>query len=534
MGCALASAGSGSAAASSKVWLTAPASSAVVSSTISLSCSVPSTVKWINLDIDENYYASAPDWASSYTTAWNSKSVPNGSHQVECNGYASDGSMVGASVANIIVSNGVVQLTAPANDAVVSGTITLSCTVPSTVRWINLDIDENYYASAPDWASSYTTAWSSASVYNGSHQVECNGYGSNGSLIGASAANINVNNGGNSPPPTPTPASTTTPTATPTPVGCKNIPGTNTPVGAPCFPSSSYPSLKNPEDPINYGADKTGVNDSTAAINAALSAGDVYFKTPGTYLVNQNNGLIIPPAGRAIECAHGVTLVEQAENGCSGHDCGILTLYNGGNTVVGCDFQGGNSAMGAVPIGSNGGQFLIMVASNNDIIEGNTFENAWGNSAVQVNGDNGTVPANFLIQYNTFLHNPYYGPEVDVASSGIIQNNMQTDGGIGPEDDACSGSYSVNNVTIRNNELVTSVGDCRVAGQSGCDGDAFITGGSYPPGCNYSTVTVQNNYCQGNATQGVQIENVGSGVTPASYNNDILGQSCSCRSGSGC
>jgi hypothetical protein len=312
------------------------------------------------------------------------------------------------------------------------------------------------------------------------------------------------------------------------------MPGTNTPVGAACFSTSSYPALNNPQDPVNYGADNTGVNDSTAAINKALAAGDTYLATPGTYLVSLSSGKgVIPPAGRTIECAPGVTLIERAENPCNGHDCGILTLLNDGNTVVGCDFQGGNSASGPVGIGSNGGQFLIMVSSNNDTIQGNTFENAWGNSAVQVNGDN-IIPSNFLIQYNTFSHNAYYGPEVDVANSGIMQNNLQIDGGMGPEDDACSASYSVNNVTIRNNELITSVGDCRMAGQDGCDAGAFITGGSYPPGCNYSTVTVENNYCQGNATQAAQIENVGSSVTPATYSNDILGPACSCGSGSNC
>src|SRR5262249_53413280 len=76
MGCALVLTACGAASASSTVQETAPANNAVVSGTISLSCSVPSSVQWINIDIDENYYASAPDWASSYTTAWNSASVP--------------------------------------------------------------------------------------------------------------------------------------------------------------------------------------------------------------------------------------------------------------------------------------------------------------------------------------------------------------------------------------------------------------------------------------------------------------------------
>jgi Bacterial Ig domain len=143
------------------------------------------------------------------------------------------------------------KLTAPANNAVV-GTISLSCTVPSNVEWINLDADNNFYASGSAYATSYTTTWNSTSVANGSHSIGCAGYGSNGALLGNSIANITVSN--------------SVATRTTTPVGCTTIPGTNTPVGTACFPKSSYPTLNNPENPVNYGADQTGVNDSTAAI----------------------------------------------------------------------------------------------------------------------------------------------------------------------------------------------------------------------------------------------------------------------------
>jgi hypothetical protein len=458
-----------------------------------------------------------------------------------------------------------VQLTSPTNNAVISGTITLSCAVSSNVEWINLDIDSSFYASGSEYESSYTTSWNSAKVANGSHSIECNGYASNGSLVGTGTATIIVSNAvptatpTSSPTPTstptPTPISTPTPTATPTPtptrtatptptptatptppIGCTDIPGTNTPVGVACFPSSAYPTLRNPQNPVSYGADNTGVNDSTTAIDNALAAGDAYFSTPGTYLVSLSSGHgIIPPAGRNIECAPGVTLVEHAEYSDGGNDVGILSLQNGSNTVVGCNFQGGNSASGPTRIGTNQGQFLIIISSNNNTVEGSTFENTWGNSAVQVNSDyTGVLPSNFLIQYNTFSHNAYYGPEVDVATSGTIQNNLQIDGGMGPEDDACSTSESVNDVTVRNNELKVSLGDCYTAGESECDDTAFITGGSYPPGCNYSTVTVEGNYCQGNGTQLAEIENRGSDIDEASYRNDVLGGDCSCETGSNC
>ena len=106
---------------------------------------------------------------------------------------------------------------------------------------------------------------------------------------------------------------------------------------------------------------------------------------------------------------------------------------------------------------------------------------------------------------------------------------------MGSEDDACSTSNGVNNVTIRNNnQLKVSVGDCAATGQPGCSSPAFITGGAYPPGCNYASVRVENNYCQGNGTQSAVIYNYVSAVTNASYSNDILGPACSCESGSNC
>jgi hypothetical protein len=525
MGCVFLSSTCGTATAQN---LTSPTNGAVVSGTITLSCSAVANVEWLNFDVDGYYYASSSAYAPSYTTTWNSASVGNGSHSITCTGYSSSGSLLIDSIAYITVSNGSssgVQLTSPSNGAAVSGTINLSCSVPSSVEWINLDVDGYFYASGSAWVPSYTTTWNSASVGNGSHSITCAGYASTGALVGNSIANITV--GGSS--------STSPPPAGPTGANCTTIPGTSTPVGASCFPSSSYPALNNPQNPVSYGADSSGYNDSTAAINAALANGDAYFSTPGTYLVSLSSGHgIKPPAGRTIECAPGVTLIQNAQY--ASNDVGILSLEYGGNTVVGCNFQGASSASGAFPISSQG-LFLIIVASSNDTIEGNTFQNGLGNSAIQVNKDySNIVPANFMIQYNTFSHNAYYGPTVATATSGTMQNNLQIDGALGVEDNFCGSSYPVGNVLIRNNELTTSVGDCYVAGQNGCDGDAFISGGNYPPGCNYSTVTVNYNYCQGNATQAAAISNnfAGSGVSPASYGGDILGPSCYCWEGSTC
>jgi len=317
--------------------------------------------------------------------------------------------------------------------------------------------------------------------------------------------------------------------------GCPTIPGTTTPVGAACFPPSLRPSLNNPQDPVAYGADKTGVNDSAAAINAALAAGDVYFQTPGTYFVsltgnNVRTASIVPPAGRTIECVPGVSLKETATNyaACGGDACGILSLLNPGNTVVGCDFQGGNSAPGSIVESQTEGPDLIDVSSNNETIEGNTFENTWSNSAVQVNSNyTGIPPSNFLIQYNTFTHNPGYAINEAATVGGTIQYNISHDANISPEYDACTNTYPrvTQNVITQYNELDVTT----ATAYSGWS--FFIGGGTYPNGCDYSTNIVRNNYCTSEISQPAWLWTTSSGYTqfPAHYSNNIVGPNCALR-----
>ena len=317
---------------------------------------------------------------------------------------------------------------------------------------------------------------------------------------------------------------------------CQNIPGTNTPVGAGCFPTSISPSLTNPQDPVSYGADPTGVNDSTAAIKSAMAVGDVLFKTPGSYFINtftSNHGIILP-AGRVVKCRAGVTIFETANNVFG--DWGIFETVNGGNTIVGCTIRGGNTAAGAQAQSNQEGQFLVLVNGANVTVEGNTLDSTWGNSAVQTNSDFiGVAPANFVIQYNTFTHNPNYGPNVTDANGGIVQNNLIQDSSVGVENESCTNSppHFTHNVTVKNNEITVSVGNCGVVGPP-CSGPMNLTGGTAPPTCDYTTNVVSGNYCTGkNGVQNVLITNTASG-TSATYTGDILGPHCTCDSGSSC
>src|ERR1700730_16933192 len=93
--------------------------------------------------------------------------------------------------------------------------------------------------------------------------------------------------------PSPAPSGTSTPTPIPAPSPSP------TPTGKP-----TPPPLTNPQNPISYGADPTGVSDSSVAFNSALGSGDLHV-VAGTYLLQAGD---INVFNHKLECDAGVVL----------------------------------------------------------------------------------------------------------------------------------------------------------------------------------------------------------------------------------
>jgi hypothetical protein len=77
---------------------------------------------------------------------------------------------------------------------------------------------------------------------------------------------------------------------------CEKIPGTDTPVGAACLQRSEYPVLKDPVNPLSYGADPTGATNSGPAFQEAVNSGHDLTVTcptgmrPCTYKISDASG----------------------------------------------------------------------------------------------------------------------------------------------------------------------------------------------------------------------------------------------------
>ncbi len=100
----------------------------------------------------------------------------------------------------------VVSITSPANDAIVSGSVSIVVVVEEPlVSWVNLVIDRNCVISSPP----YTFTWNTTTVANGQHTIEVDAKNSSGDLLASAIITVTVVNGG--------PTLTLTPTVSPTP-----------------------------------------------------------------------------------------------------------------------------------------------------------------------------------------------------------------------------------------------------------------------------------------------------------------------------
>ena len=182
------------------VKIMSPANGAGVSGTVSIVTQIGSSVSWINIYIDGSYFASSPP--STFT--WNSVSGSNGSHTISTLAFATGGAQLGSDAVTVTVTNGAptptptatptpipaVKITGPANGASVSGTVNIVTQVSSSVSWINIYIDGNYFASSPP----YTFSWNSISVPNGSHVISTIALDASDAQIGSDSRSVSVNN----------------------------------------------------------------------------------------------------------------------------------------------------------------------------------------------------------------------------------------------------------------------------------------------------------------------------------------------------
>jgi hypothetical protein len=263
-----------------------------------------------------------------------------------------------------------------------------------------------------------------------------------------------------------------------------------------------------------FGPAGDGATDDSAKLQSALNAGDLYIDDPTrTYLINAT---VRVPNNRHVQCAKGAVLKTSLHNSS---ETGILTWQaTSSGSVVGCTFYGTNTA----PTFDNSatGNFPVDMYSVSDIVVvGNVFKNSWGDACVHMTYD--ASPSigsrNNFVGFNDFEANGIYGVAVVAGADNYIGYNRAIDSAIGSESNSSTGYENTGNV-FDNNYVQ------RING-SGYNGRDWLSGGSYPPGTDYSGNTVSNNVVTGT---GITIDENGTSgaVAPAQYINNQCINGC--------
>jgi hypothetical protein len=211
-------------------------------------------------------------------------------------------------------------------------------------------------------------------------------------------------------------------------------------------PPPSPPALNNPQDPIIYGADPTGVNDSLPAFKSALAVGDLDIHA-GTYKLLPTVGVTgyTPPSGRNVYCENPhdgslptpsspvVLSVPVAPTG--GYD--VFYQWASG-TLYGCEVEGyhyPNTTWTGDTNASAGDSFVRELQFGHDFNAYNNGFDGWPGSVgvFTINAANltsynaGQWPYNINISYNRFSNCNVRGVEIDFGKNVQITHNTYVD-----------------------------------------------------------------------------------------------------------
>jgi hypothetical protein len=239
------------------VALSAPTASATVAGNVMVTASATDNVGvagvWFTLDGANlgSETASGP-----YQTAWTTTATTNGSHVLRAFARDAAGNTAGSPSVTVNVSNAVadtthptVTVSAPANGATVSGTVSVAASASDNVAVVGVQFKlDGANLSAEDTLSPYSVSWSTTGASNGSHTLVAVARDAAGNSTTSSPITVTVNN---------VAADTTVPTVSlSAPVSGATVSATTT-VSATASDNVGVAGVQFTLDNVNIGAEDT-------------------------------------------------------------------------------------------------------------------------------------------------------------------------------------------------------------------------------------------------------------------------------------
>ncbi len=198
------------------VSISAPANGATVSGTVTISANASDNVGVAGVQFRvDGANLGAEDTAAPYSVSWNTTAAANGSHTITAVARDAAGNTATSASVTVTVNNTVppppdttpptVSISAPANGATVSGTVTISANASDNVGVAGVQFRvDGANLGAEDTAAPYSVSWNTTAAANGSHTITAVARDAAGNTATSASVTVTVNN--TAPPPQPTPA----------------------------------------------------------------------------------------------------------------------------------------------------------------------------------------------------------------------------------------------------------------------------------------------------------------------------------------
>ena len=181
------------------VSVTAPANNSSVSGTVSVTASASDSIGVSKVEFYVNGTLQSTDVSTPYLYSWNTASLAAGSYTLMAMAYNAAGNAVQSANVSVNVAKDTtapkVSVTAPANNATVSGTTTITASASDNVGVTKVEFYENGILLTATNVSPYSYNWNTATLTNGaSYTLSAKAYDAAGNVGQSSNVSVTVNN----------------------------------------------------------------------------------------------------------------------------------------------------------------------------------------------------------------------------------------------------------------------------------------------------------------------------------------------------
>jgi len=179
--------------------ITAPANGATVSGTTIVTANASDNVGVTQVEFLLDGVLQSTDTTSPYAWSWNTTTTTNGVHALVAKAYDAANNIGTSSTVTVTVDNDLtpptVSITAPANGATVSATVSVTANASDNVGVTKVEFLLDGVLQSTDTTSPYAWSWNTTTATNGSHALVAKAYDAANNIGTSSTVNVTVSNG---------------------------------------------------------------------------------------------------------------------------------------------------------------------------------------------------------------------------------------------------------------------------------------------------------------------------------------------------